>query len=308
MRLRFDQLGKEIGQSILGSFGPTVAQDGISPETQYADLRHEPDPAHTAKRKQLGLLSRLTSIPCLLELYARAPSDAEFRACLGKHITFWQRHSREADAAKPLQHPAALAPFLWVIAAGTPVSLISKLALTPARGWPAGVYLFGGNALRVGLVAANQLPRDRSTLLVRLMAAGPLLQQAIVELSALPADAYERTVADPILLRFHHTLELELNRTPEEEEFLVTMHYTWEQAREEGRREGQELGRREGQELGQTQARAGDVLTVLRVRGLPVSDAERERVLAERDPDRLERWLERAVTAASLAAILDEPS
>jgi hypothetical protein len=41
--------------------------------------------------------------------------------------------------------------------------------LERAAGWPAGVYLFGDSVLRVGLVAASQLPRERSTILVRLI-------------------------------------------------------------------------------------------------------------------------------------------
>jgi hypothetical protein len=53
---------------------------------------------------------------------------------------------------------------------------------------------------------------------------------------------------------------------------------------------------------------ARDVLAVLRVRGIAVPDAVRERVLAEKDPDRLERWLERAILAATAAEVLDEPS
>jgi hypothetical protein len=55
-------------------------------------------------------------------------------------------------------------------------------------------------------------------------------------------------------------------------------------------------------------ARAGDVLTVLRVRGLSVPDAARERILAETDPARLQRWIERAVVAASVAELIDDPS
>lgn len=35
------------------------------------------------------------------------------------------------------------------------------------------------------------------------------------------------------------------------------------------------------------------VLTVLRVRGISVMDAARERILAQKDPERLERWLEK---------------
>jgi hypothetical protein len=39
-----------------------------------------------------------------------------------------------------------------------------------------------------------------------------------------------------------------------------------------------------------------------------VSDADRERILAEKDPARLERWLERAALATSFAEMMDEPS
>ncbi|AUX48729.1 uncharacterized protein SOCE26_102700 [Sorangium cellulosum] len=47
------------------------------------------------------------------------------------------------------------------------------------------------------------------------------------------------------------------------------------------------------------------VLTALRVRGIAVPDVARERILAEKDPETLERWLERAIVAASVAEVLD---
>ena len=47
---------------------------------------------------------------------------------------------------------------------------------------------------------------------------------------------------------------------------------------------------------------------MLRVRGLAVSDAARERILAQKDTERLERWLEKAAVAASVAAVLDDPN
>ena len=59
---------------------------------------------------------------------------------------------------------------------------------------------------------------------------------------------------------------------------------------------------------GRAEARAGDVLTVLRVRGVTVPDPARERILAQKDPGRLERWLERAAVAVSIADVLDESS
>ena len=59
---------------------------------------------------------------------------------------------------------------------------------------------------------------------------------------------------------------------------------------------------------GRSEARAHDVLTVLRVRGIAVSDAVRERILTQQDPERLERWLEKAAVAASVAEVIDDPS
>jgi hypothetical protein len=311
MRNRFDELGKDIGREALGPSGATSAQDQISLDAQYADLRHDPDPARTAERARLGLLGRIASSPCLIELYSHAPDPAEFRACLGKHIAFWQQRAK--DHRKQGAPPAAfLEPSLWIIAARTPASLLAELALAPVPDWPPGVYAFGGRVLHVRLVAASELPRDPTTLLVRLMAGGPLLPTALAELSALPEDAHERTVAGPILLRFRHALEIDPIRMPEEKEIIVAMQDFWSAAREEGQRlgreEGQRLGREEGQRLGRAEAKAHDVLTVLRVRGIPVPDAARERILAETDLDRLERWLERAIVEPSLAAILDEPS
>jgi post-segregation antitoxin (ccd killing protein) len=62
----------------------------------------------------------------------------------------------------------------------------------------------------------------------------------------------------------------------------------------------------QGRAEGRAEGTAHSLLTVLRVRGIAVSEAVRERILAERDPERLERWLEKAAVAASVAAILDE--
>jgi hypothetical protein len=308
MRTPFDHLGKKIGQQALGRFGPTVVQHAILPEIQYADLLHEPDPARDADRSHLGLLGQLVSTRCVIELYSGTPGSADLRACVGKHIAFWQKLARDARTTRePQQAAGAAEPFLWVIAAGTPKALLAKLALTPATGWPAGVYLFGSDVIRVGIVAASELPRERSTLLVRLMAAGPLLRHAIAELGALPPDATERVLAEPVLLRLQHELGLVPDPTSEEQEFIDAMYSTWENAREQGLEQGREIGLEQGREVGRAEARAGDVLTVLRARGVAVPDGARARILAERDPDRLERWLERASVAVSLAEVLDEP-
>jgi predicted transposase/invertase (TIGR01784 family) len=77
-------------------------------------------------------------------------------------------------------------------------------------------------------------------------------------------------------------------------------------ARQEGHKEGLLEGHKEGHKEGLAEARAGAVLTVLQVRGVAVSEAERERILAEKSLVRLENWLKNAATAASIAEVIED--
>jgi hypothetical protein len=101
-----------------------------------------------------------------------------------------------------------------------------------------------------------------------------------------------------------HVLGQASSRTPDEQEFLMAMYKTWEEGRAEARTEALAEGRAEGR----AEAQANAVLTVLRVRGIAVPDAARTRILAQKDLQRLERWLEKASVAASVAEVLDDPS
>ena len=154
--------------------------------------------------------------------------------------------------------------------------------------------------LCVGFIVASELPRERETILVRIMAGGAALSAALVDLAALPAAAYEREVASKDVLEMWQMLGQKSKRTKEEEAFIVSTQGIVEQLREEGRREGRDEGRAE------EAARA--VLTVLGVRGVVVPDTARERILAQKDPERLERWLAKAVVAASVGEVVDDPS
>jgi len=267
--------------------------------TQYADLSHAPDPARKAERDRLGLLGRLAAEPCLIEVYSEAPSPEDFRACLAKHLAAWQARARDHKKRTESQRPPEkfVDSFLWIIAAGAPRSVLSKLKFEapPAPDWPKGVYCFGADVLRVGIVVASELPSgDTTTLLVRIMAAGPLLAQAIEEVAALPEDAYERVIAEPALLSLQQSLGQvpSQNRDKDGEAFIMAMIKSWAEGKAEAR----------------TETQADAVLTVFRVRGLAVSDADRERILAQKDLARLKRWLERAVVASSVAEVIDEPS
>jgi hypothetical protein len=293
MRNRFDYLTKRVGKDALATSGTIIAGDAINTETQYADLRHEPDPARQAERDRLGLLGRLAAVPCLIEVYSQAPRLEDFRACLTKHLAHWRdgaRQARSDNTARDPDQPSAkvVASFLWIIAAGTPRTILTQLKFEAAPGWPEGVYTFGGDVLHVGIIAANELRRDTTTLLVRIMSAGPLLAPAVKEVARLPRDSPERVIAEPALLDFEHRLGQHPDPTDDEKEFIVAMQRSWEDARAE--------------------ARAKDVLTVLHVRGITVPEGARQRIQSQKDPEKLERWLEKAVVATSIEDVIDDPS
>ncbi len=320
MRNVFDHLGKMVAFSALRPCGLTVLEDVIAPDARRADIRHEPDPARAVERARLGLLGRIAASLCLIELYSGAPDEDDALACLGKLIAFRQGRQREAlkkrkglEKAGP-EPPAEpfVNPLGWIVAARRPTSVLAGLAATQATDWPRGVYFSTGalpgtgavsqsldsacGMLRMAIVVASELPRETATLLVRFMAAGPLLQDAMADLAALEEGAHERVVAEQILVDLADVLGTKPSPTPEEEELIVTIQSTWTEARALGRDEGR----------AEEAARA--VLTALRVRRLTVPDAMRERILAEKDRSLLERWYERAILAASIAEVMDDPS
>jgi hypothetical protein len=205
---------------------------------------------------------------------------------------------------KDLAPEPTAAPFLWIIVATISAPMLLELEADALPGWPAGVYVHGGDLCRVGVVVASELPRDRSTLLVRLMAAGPRLAEALADLAGLPEDAHERAVAEGVVVHLQDRLARKPRRTPQEEDLMATVFTTWKEARALGRDEGLALGRDEGRAAEAARA----VLTALRVRGMVVPDVARERILAEKDLERLERWHERAILVASVSEVIDEPT
>src|SRR5262245_18046070 len=96
MHTPYDHLGKTIGFSALRPCGATEMEAVIAPDPRRADLRHEPDSARDAERERLGLLGRIASVVCLIELYSSAPDEDDAIVCLGKLIAFRQERRREA--------------------------------------------------------------------------------------------------------------------------------------------------------------------------------------------------------------------
>jgi hypothetical protein len=68
----------------------------------------------------------------------------------------------------------------------------------------------------------------------------------------------------------------------------------------------EDKGRAEGEAQGEARGRAKDVLTVLSVRKIEISDDARQRILECTDLATLDRWIERAAVAVSAAEVIKD--
>jgi hypothetical protein len=69
------------------------------------------------------------------------------------------------------------------------------------------------------------------------------------------------------------------------------------------RAEGERKGLAEGKRKGLAEA----LLDILTARGVSLKPADRARILAERDPDRLGRWIARASTCTNMTELFTKP-
>ncbi|WP_437590229.1 hypothetical protein [Sorangium sp. So ce1000] len=308
MHNRSDQFTKSLLRDGLSLVSTAETEVEVLAATQKIDVYSVPDPTRESDRAGMGLLGELSAEPSLFEPFQGTPGLRQVRQCLRKQLTWHhelERRARSAtrsvapdeDADTPPQ-PAVAFPALVVISPGRPETVLDAYRCEPVQ---AGVYhAVPGLVMRVVVLA--ELPRTRATLLLRLLGSGRRFREAVADLAALRRDAWEKSVAVPLLL--HFGLDQQEPTADEEDEVSAEIRAWFEEYKQQLRNEGRDEGRNEGR--AEEAARA--VLTALRVRGIAVPDAARERILAEKDPETLERWHERAIVAASLAEVLDELS
>jgi hypothetical protein len=187
-----------------------------------------------------------------------------------------------------------------VISSGRPDGGIEGLGFHLMNGWPPGIY-DSPRLLWTRLVVVNELPVDRDTLLLRLLGAGAVLKQAIAELRGLPAEARERTLALPVLLRLRLAVPIDpAKQTSDDQEFLMNTQDVVETWRREAIQEGVKQGLKQGLEQGERKL----LLRLLRRRFGKQVDRETEQRIAAAPAEQIEVWAERVLSASTLVELL----
>ena len=287
MRTRFDQFGKQMVRTALEGCGPVETDAEVPADTRRIDLWFMPDHAREPVPDHLGVLGRIARGPSTFEFFHNTPSGEELAACLIKHGEF--RHFLSLRRTPP---PV---PTQWIISAGRPDGGIEGLWLRPMNSWLPGIYE-GPPLLWTRLVVVNELPVARDTLLVRLLGAGSVLKQAIAELQALQAEAPERALALPILVRLRLTVPSDPSKqTTDDREFLMDTQdivETWRrEAVQEGVEQGIKQGIKQGVEQGVKQGVAHSLIEVYEARFGAMPQDLRAVVEDVDDEPALVRWL-----------------
>lgn len=288
MRTRYDQFGKQLIRAALEGRGRVETDVEVTVDPRRIDLWFTPDAGCSDSPAYLGWLGRIINGASTLELFHNTPVGEELGVCLAKHGDFRHGLPRRKD-----QPPL---PTQWVISSGRPNGGIEGLGFRPMASWPSGVY-DSPPLLWTRLVVVNELPVARDTLLLRLMGSRAVMRQAIAEIHALPAEAPERTLALPALLRFRLDMPTDpVLQTRDDQEFLMDT----QDVVEAWRREAVQEGVRQGLEQGERKL----LLGMLRRRFGSQVDADIERRVNEASVAQIELWADRVLSATTLAELL----
>jgi hypothetical protein len=236
MHKHHDQRVKRLGTRILALGGEVATQYEVAPDARAIDLWFRPGEGHAAVRDKQGVLGRMTDRDAVLEPYHDPPGLDDARSCIHKQLSLDLVRLAEARRTKQERRPAF--PQLWMLSTGRAASVIDEYALAPMEGYPPGFYA-RRPADALGVIALREVPRTRDTLLLRMLATGAVLQEAIAELLRLPADAWEREVVLPELLAMRIDLTQHQDTMDEEErEFIMSTDALYEDLKQQYREEG----------------------------------------------------------------------
>lgn len=305
---RSDQFAKNVLRDALSRACASETEVEVLAATQKIDVYSVPDPTRAAELTEMGLLGELAADPSLFEPFHGTPTLAKVRRCINKQHTWHHELSRRARAIagtavdadfEEAAQPAVAFPALVVISPGRPETVLDAYGCRDVR--PGVYHAVWGLVLRVVVLA--ELPRTRETLLLRLLGTRRLLHEAIADLTALPDDAWEKTLAAPLLV--HFKLGAGGPATDPEDDMSAEIRAWFEDYKQKLRAEASTEGREEGRKDGLKEGERSMLLRLLHARFGELPEAAVARIEAADIAD-LERWGVRVLGAQTLADVLED--
>ncbi len=245
---KHDQYSKQIVAELIEAESEAIVVNHEIPpgEAHQADIYFVPKPS--ANFQRLGLLGKIATKSCIIELFRNQPSKIEIQTCLQKLFTLRSEILNKAEREKkslseeekkthqPLKEEQL--PQLWILATSASERLLNSFGANPKPNWCKGVY-FLPESIRTAIVAINRLPITPETLLVRLLGKGATQLKAIDEIRALPKDNALRNRVERLIYRWR--IYIDTQHDKEDKELLMNFQQIYQEHEnkilQEGRRE-----------------------------------------------------------------------
>lgn len=285
-----DQIAKLILQGALEESGQVLPELEIPVlDAQSGDLFFLPGPGARPQQGAFSLLGRMTRERCLWEPYSQTPGrELLTRGCLRKQMQLYHNFCLEAERKElplpPLQQ-------MWVVSPGRPNTVLEVFGCQPLAGYPAGFHTMAAG-FAVGIVVLSELPRTTETILLRLLGGPRMRQEALAEMRRLPEDEADRKELASTITRAGFMIERDPKLPRQDkDDFMNAVNAEFESFKQSLIDKGIERGIDKG--------RAQSVVDILELRGIPISNKARARILACADLDVVRGWLARALAATS---------
>ncbi|MFB2879555.1 hypothetical protein [Floridanema aerugineum] len=184
-RFIHDQFAKDCLEELLTPYGQVKPAQKVSSETRKIDLMFIPNTPSATLSQDLGLLGRLGETAAIFEPFRNPVEPEEICSCLLKALEVRESIQRQAKRKNSPNETISL-PHLWILTPTASTSILEGFRAILEDNWGAGVY-FLPHYLRTAIVVIHQLPKTPETLWLRILGKKKVQQQAIDELSALPA-------------------------------------------------------------------------------------------------------------------------
>lgn len=300
IRTRHDELVKRALSLWLRALGDVQIDARVAGESRRGDVLYQERRQRPSYRRRLGVLGELARGRVLFEPFRNPLTTLELRSCVLKSIDLGAQEVRAARRAKkPLS--SVTEPSLCAITPTMSSELAVEAGAQPMPGGLAGFYVLAP-MWRTVIVVAHELPAERSTLWLRLFGRGKVQAAAVRELEEM---SEREPLRDATLrLLFGWLQRLQGPGQPSEDELELKMNL--EHAYERWEQKVKAKSHREGRAEGKAEGKAEAVLVLLAGRGIEITAAQRERVLACSDTRQLDAWLLAASTTPSASALLSD--
>jgi hypothetical protein len=265
----------------------------IRGQSRRGDVLFTERKRNPVRRKKLGMLGEFARGRVLFEVFRNPITPWEIETCVVKIVddtaSLMRAARRDKQPLSTVTHTS-----LCAITPSASANLKADAELTLLDLKRPGIYRMA-RLFQTVIVVVDELPKDASTLWLRLLGRGQVQAQAVEDLLQMSADEPLRDATFELVVKYHQSVPKSILAETDPE---MTMN--WDRAYERWVLRTKAEGRAEGKAEGKAEA----VLTVLECRGLSVTESQRKQILGCTNIAQLDAWHRGAITTSDVNDLL----